>query len=116
VTEIRTCPGVPHAGHACTDWTCPIEDGYSRREGDPYQAHELIYEAERQIRRRYRVSHPEWRFWGQVADYLNCWAQKGKDGLLHDMRSTREFNRAQAMAGYWLDSFGYQEEDHVQDL
>jgi hypothetical protein len=21
------CPGVPHSGHASTDWTCPIEDG-----------------------------------------------------------------------------------------
>ena len=26
------CPGVPHAGHASSDWTCPRETGEDRRQ------------------------------------------------------------------------------------
>jgi hypothetical protein len=106
MAELTTCPGVPHAGHASADWTCPIEDGYSRGPGEPWLAHNMMYEAERQIRARYRVSSPHWRFWSNLADYLNVWAMRGKQGLLKTMIETREFNRAQAMAGTWLDTAG----------
>jgi tRNA(Leu) C34 or U34 (ribose-2'-O)-methylase TrmL len=27
------CPGTPHAGHASSDWTCPIEDGARKTAG-----------------------------------------------------------------------------------
>lgn len=76
----------------------------------PYQAHKTIYLAEEKIRERYRVSHPEWRFWHEVAGYLNYWASKGAAGRLNTIAETREFNRAQAMANYWLDLFAPDED------
>jgi len=31
VTAPRRCPGPPHAGHASSDWTCPLEHGETGR-------------------------------------------------------------------------------------
>jgi hypothetical protein len=65
--------------------------------------HDEIYQAEQLIRDRYPASHPDHRFWGEIADWFNSEASRGLAGLAAAPGDARRFNRALAAARAYRD-------------
>jgi hypothetical protein len=66
------CPGPPHAGHASSDWTCPLD----RQPGDPLSAEQVRYlpgTPETASERDRRLQRPGLR--GANVDYPDVYRQ-----------------------------------------
>jgi hypothetical protein len=71
-----------------------------------YDAVATIYEAEVLMRSQHRIIDSEWKFWGEVADWLNSEASRGLTGDVRSQRDVRMFNRAHSAAAAYLEAFG----------
>jgi hypothetical protein len=84
-----------------------VETQYGRNETmtqpEPQQPHDVIYAAERHIRKTYRVAHPHHNFWQEIADWMNDTAGRAQRGGQQRHSEWRQFSRCLAAAQYYLD-------------
>ena len=75
--------------------------------------HDVILHAEQLIRHDHPVTDPMWKFWSEVADWMNRWQLKGRHEMIN-AHEWRQFNSCLAAAQSYTEQHEAMEK-HCQD-